>query len=343
MKELLESTSIERRQAFEEASARSSTIKNPIIFEKDFWVCWTLGQIFSNRELSPHVIFKGGTSLSKCYNMIERFSEDIDLTLCKKYIGINEDNDPATQSTGKQRKKRLDELSKKVKNKVHDEIKPMLTTDFQNTLSTYFSNTEWSLEPDEEDDQTLIFNYPSCLPKKNDEYIESLIKLEFGARGEICPFESKKITPYYQQLLPELYENVSEINVQALLAKRTYWEKITLLHAEYHRPSDKNLPQRLFRHYYDIVMLDQKNITQEAMQDIRLLEDVVKNKSIYFPSKWANYNEAKIGTLRLYPNEEFIDQLKQDYKKMDDMFFGNPPDFNETLDKIIRIEKTIND
>ncbi len=79
MRELLKSTLKERQQAFEEAAARSETIKNPIIIEKDFWVCWTLNQIFSNADLSSHVIFKGGTSLSKCYNIIKRFSEDIDL------------------------------------------------------------------------------------------------------------------------------------------------------------------------------------------------------------------------------------------------------------------------
>jgi predicted nucleotidyltransferase component of viral defense system len=88
MKELLSISRNERAQLFQEATDRSPNIHNSIIIEKDFWVCWALHQIFSSPSLSPHITFKGGTSLSKCYNIIDRFSEDIDLTLAKPYIGI---------------------------------------------------------------------------------------------------------------------------------------------------------------------------------------------------------------------------------------------------------------
>lgn len=115
-----------------------------------------------------------------------------------------------------------------------------------------------------------------------------------------------------------------------------------MLHAEYHRDPQKSLPGRMFRHYYDIVMLDKKNITQAALNDIDLLKDVVKNKVIYFPSKWENYDDAKIGSMRLYPNDVFIESLKRDSEKMTDMFFGESPDFNETMSEIKRIEAVIN-
>lgn len=107
-------------------------------------------------------------------------------------------------------------------------------------------------------------------------------------------------------------------------------------------PTDGTVPRRLFRHYYDIVMLDQSGLTQYALQDINLLADVVKNKSIYFPTKRANYEEAVVGTLRLYPNEEFISQLKQDHSKMIDMFFGDAPNFEDIMENIKRIERAIN-
>ena len=132
------------------------------------------------------------------------------------------------------------------------------------------------------------------------------------------------------------------ISVTSLTAKRTFWEKITLLHAEYHRDPQKPLPGRMFRHYYDIVMLDQNNLTQEALSDAALLNDVVKNKVIYFPSKWANYDEAKIGSMCIYPNEVFINSLKQDSERMTDMFFGDAPNFEKTLSEIKRIESVIN-
>lgn len=342
MQELLEATREERAKYLHEATARSENIKNVIIIEKDFWVCWVLDQIFSNPTLSPHVTFKGGTSLSKCYNFIDRFSEDIDLTLSKQYIDITADNDPATAVSTNQRGNRLEALTKKVRDKITSTVKPLLTEEFRKNLATYFDDTEWQLETDEEDEKNLIFHYPTCFEKRSEGYIQSSIKLEFGARGDINPCETKSVTTYAQQLLPELFDSPTQIKVTALTAKRTYWEKITLLHAEYHRDPKKPLPGRLFRHYYDIAMLDKNNLTHAALQDTALLNDVVRNKVIYFPSKWANYDEANIGTLRIYPNEAFIEQLKQDHKNMTEMFFGNGPDFNDTLSAIQNIERVIN-
>ncbi len=342
MQELLKASRDERKKYFQEATARSKNIKNIIIIEKDFWVCWILDQIFSNPTLSPHVIFKGGTSLSKCYNIIDRFSEDIDLTLSKQYIGITADNDPATVTGTNQRSNRLERLTEKVKNKITNHVKPLLKEEFRKNFSAYFNENEWQLETDEKDEQSLIFHYPSCFEKKSNGYIQSSIKLEFGARADISPCETKAVTTYAQQLLPELFDSPTETKVTVLAAKRTYWEKITLLHAEHHRDPKKPLPGRLFRHYYDIAMLDKNNLTYDALQDTTLLNDVVRNKVIYFPSKWANYDEAKIGTLRIYPNKVFIEQLKQDHRNMSEMFFGDAPDFNDTLLAIQNIERTIN-
>lgn len=342
MQEILKATREERAKYFNEATARSESIKNVIVIEKDFWVCWTLDQIFSNPKLSPHVIFKGGTSLSKCYNIIDRFSEDIDLTLSKKYIEITAENDPATITGTNQRSIRLEKLTEKVKHKITNDIKPLLLEGFRENISSYFNDNEWQLETDENDEQSLIFHYPSCFERKSDGYIQSSIKLEFGARADISPCETKAVTTYAQQLLPELFESSTKIQVTALAAKRTFWEKITLLHAEHYRDPKKPLPGRLFRHYYDIVMLDNNNVTNDALKDTALLSDVVRNKVIYFPSKWANYDEAKIGTLRLYPNKIFIDKLRQDHRRMAEMFFGTPPDFNEILSAIQKIETIIN-
>ncbi len=124
----------------------------------DISLCWTLNQIFSDPILSPHIIFKGGTSLSKCYNMIERFSEHIDLTLSKQYIGIMNENDPTSVSSTHQRNKRLEQLTNKVKNKINNEVKPLLIKTFKKNISTYSDNMEWRLETDERDEQSFIFH-----------------------------------------------------------------------------------------------------------------------------------------------------------------------------------------
>lgn len=343
MEELLKTSQNERAKLFGEVYERSAKTKSPIIIEKDFWVCWTLNRIFSNPTLAPHIIFKGGTSLSKCYGIIERFSEDIDLTLSKSYIGITGDNDPITAPTSSQRGKRLVDLTSAVTAKISTDVMPNLVEDFKVNLSPYFRESEWQITIDETDAQTLLFHYPSCFAKKSDDYIQSAVKLELGARGDNSPCDIRAITPYLQDYMPELFDNSPQINVTALTAKRTFWEKITLLHAEYHRDPQKPLPGRLFRHYYDIVMLDQHSITDDALQNTELLNDVLRNKITYFPSKWANYESAIIGSLRLYPNEHFLDSLRDDSKQMGAMFFGNIPDFDFIMSNIQRIEKKIND
>src|SRR5580693_7204179 len=140
MKQILSLSKEQQTQLFQEAAARSDEIKLPIIIEKDFWVCWTLQQIFNIPELSSYITFKGGTSLSKCYNIIDRFSEDIDLTLAKSYIGISGDNDPISASTSSQRGKRLEQLSDAVKTKITNDVKPVLTEEFRKSLSTHFDD-----------------------------------------------------------------------------------------------------------------------------------------------------------------------------------------------------------
>lgn len=342
MEELLTATQSERARLFEEAYERSARTKSAIIIEKDFWVCWTLNRIFSNPDFAQHIIFKGGTSLSKCYGIIDRFSEDIDLTLSKSYIGITEENDPILASTTSQRGKRLNDLTDAVITKINNDVKPLLFSEFQKSLSHYFDENEWQLTTAENDEQTLIFHYPSCFEKISNGYIQTAIRLELGARGDNNPCESKAISSYIQQILPELFDNPPEISVTALTAKRTFWEKITLLHAEYHRDPQKPLPSRLFRHYYDIVMMDHGNITLDALQDTALLNDVVRNKVNYFPSKWASYETANLGNLRLYPNKIFFESLRDDSQQMGEMFFGDRPDFDYIMSEIRRIEEVIN-
>jgi nucleotidyltransferase AbiEii toxin of type IV toxin-antitoxin system len=343
MKTLLEASKEDRDQYFNEAALRSDKIKNPIIIEKDFWVCWTLERLFAS-DLALHVIFKGGTSLSKCYNMIDRFSEDINLTLSKEYIGITSENDPAMVEGRNQRDKRSKQLTQLYEDKIYNVIHPALVEEFKKHLSPYFNETDWQLESEKDDQGNLYlkFSYPNTLQKVTEGYIQSAVKLEFGARGDISPSEQRIITPYVKEIIPAISTTEMKCSIPTLIAKRTFWEKVTLLHAEHYRDISKPIKPRMFRHYYDIVMLDQNGITAKATQDIGLLADVVKNKSIYFPDKKAKYEEAQIGALRLYPNKAFIEQLKLDRENMAIMFFGDAPNFDKTIAKIKDIETALN-
>ena len=125
-----------------------------------------------------------------------------------------------------------------------------------------------------------------------------------------------------------------EVSVVALLAKRTFWEKVTILHAEFHRPADKALPDRYSRHYYDVAMLAQSPIRDEALADMALLDQVVTHKQTFYPSGWAHYAAAYPGSLRLLPAPERMLAFGNAITaSMDVMLFGEPPTNSATLSK----------
>ena len=344
MDKILSLTKKEQESIYIETTSRSKLIKSPNIMEKDYWVCWTLKQIFNTPEISPHITFKGGTSLSKCYNLISRFSEDCDLTINKEFLGITEDAKAISNKSRNQKDKSLNALADSAVDKVNNHIKPVLINRFNEELASYFNSNEWQVEsdPNDGDNQTLLFYYPSSLETGTNEYVKPFVKLEFGARGDINPSETKEISPYLYDEAPEAFNSKPLIQVPTLTATRTFWEKATLLHAEHHRDLTRPPKPRMFRHYYDIAMLDSHGITKQAKECSELLNTVLLNKKTYFSSPAAKYETANIGTLRLMPNEIFIETLRQDCERMAEMFFGEVPDFDDVMGKVEDIEKAIN-
>jgi hypothetical protein len=132
------------------------------------------------------------------------------------------------------------------------------------------------------------------------------------------------------------------VAVVALLAKRTLWEKATILHAEFYRPADKSLPDRYSRHYYGVAMLSQGPIRTEALADLPLLAQVVKHKETFYPSGWARYDRARPGSLRLLPAKDRFAALERDYRNMGVMIFGEPPAFVTIMGILGALEKEIN-
>ena len=130
--------------------------------------------------------------------------------------------------------------------------------------------------------------------------------------------------------------------VTSLLAKRTFWEKATILHAEFHRPAERNPPGRYSRHYYDVAMMAGRSVKQEAFEDLDLLAAVVKHKQTFYASAWAQYPLAVPGTFRLAPPESRIQALRQDYREMAVMIFGEPPPFEQIVEKLAALEKELN-
>ena len=315
----------EERMLFFEQTAAHMGI-SPQIVEKDFWVCWTLKQLLQLPEIGQNLIFKGGTSLSKVFNLIERFSEDIDISIERSFLGFGGINEPEAGSSTNEKQRRIEALKETCGRKVKDELLPKLNALIHSKVR---SDEKWSLYLDktDPDGQTLLFEYPATLLPSTNVYIQRAVKIELGARADHWPFETKSIMPYVGELFSAAFAEVN-CNVKVLAAERTFWEKATILHAEYHRPSEKSAPQRLSRHYGDFCNFIQKGVSDKAVGQLDLLERVALHKNLFFRSGWAKYSEAKKGSLRIVPPEHRVKVLREDYEKMRDMFFGEPTSFD---------------
>jgi predicted nucleotidyltransferase component of viral defense system len=308
------------------------------IIEKDFWVCWTLKQLFELPKIGEYLIFKGGTSLSKVYGIIERFSEDIDVAIDRKYLSFTDENELANLSRNKLNQK-IEELDKICQEIVEKELLNLLGESFSKTLS----ELSWQLKMDNDDPygQTILFEFPRMTQNAPLDYIKPIVKIELGARPQNQPIERHKIQSYSAEDFPQIFENpTTEITV--LSAERTFWEKATILHDQFHRPENYKTADRISRHYYDFYQLVNSEIGKKALENIDLLKSVVENKKMFFYRAGANYDDALIGKLHLIPNENRLDALKKDYEKMNQMFFSEPPKFETILQKLSVIEKEIN-
>ena len=329
-----------RSELFRETAAKKGLSLG--LVEKDFWVCWALHRLFAQvPNLPATLLFKGGTSLSKVFDAIDRFSEDVDLSLNREDLGFTEDRDPYAAASKKQARRLIDELSEKCIGEIQARILPILTEDFVSVLGA--PGEVWSLRLSKSDPQTILFAYPNTArePSSSFGYVEPQVQLEIGARSDHWPAMDGTIEPYAATEFPNVFETPQAV-VRTLAAERTFWEKITLLHAEHHRPPEKSVGPRLSRHYYDVVRLYQGDIGQRALAQPRLLESVVRHKCLFFRSGWANYETAVPGSIRLSPIEARIGDLKRDYQAMAEMFIGEPPSFDEILETTSELEERIN-
>ncbi len=313
--------------------------------EKDFWVCWTLKRLFTLPDPPAGLLFKGGTSLSKVFGVIERFSEDVDLSFDRGGLGFGGENDPLNATTGKRRKHGLEALTETCRRVVHERLLPELVAVFSDALGGPPSTT-WGLElaEDDPDGQTLLFRYPSDIrsrPPDEPAYVRPVVRLEVGARSDHWPIVEATITPYAAADFPKVFKE-PRCSVVALAAQRTFWEKATLLHMWHHAPATKKFRDRQSRHYYDLVRLYEHELGKAAVRDTELLLKVARHKEVFFPAAWARYADAKPGTLRIVPPNARLPELEQDYQKMQEMIFAEPPVFEHLLEVLREIERQVN-
>ena len=327
---------VRRAEVFAETADRFDLPES--IVEKDFWVCWMLKQLFSIEALSGRLLFKGGTSLSKVFHAINRFSEDIDLAVDYAMLGFVGLRDPRQPNVSRSRQSKiLAEMLQVCQRYVAGDFISVVRARCAESLGT---GTGWTLEVDGIDKNVVRFRYPEGTPKRV-EYVDPQVTLELGTPAEFIPRGGFVLRSFVAREFPSLFDEL-DVPVTALLAKRTFWEKAAILHAEHYRPPEKRLPGRYSRHYYDVATMAQGPVKQEALADAGLLAQVVRHKETFYPSAWARYDLARPGSMRLAPAGTRIAELRLDYRNMAVMIFGEPPGFEKILKMLSALEEEVN-
>ena len=302
------------------------------IIEKDFWVCYTLDYLFHRSEWKNNLSFKGGTSLSKAYNLINRFSEDIDLILDWRVLGYSL-NEPWQERSNTKQDLFNKEANSRAEVFLANVFCPRIKNDLTNELgieaNIYISN---------EDPQTVIFEYPRIYSNPS---TLQIIRLEIGALAAWTPAQIVSISPYASTYYPQVFKNPIT-KILTVAPERTFWEKITILHQEAHRPEHLSIPSRYSRHYYDLFQMSHSKVKETAFSNLELLKQVVEFKQKFYPRKWAKYDKVLSGNLRIIPPDYRLEALKEDYTQMRDMLYNNIPDFEDIIAQLIDIEKEYN-
>lgn len=314
----------ERRTVFSETAASMGV--TPAVIEKDFWVTWVLDRLFRNPELARLLMFKGGTSLSKVYRLIERFSEDIDLILDWRVLS---GEDPQAQRSKTQQDKLNQVITERAQAFIGGELLNRVSMALGDMCRCAIDSTDLYV---------INVRYPAAF---SDRYLRPEVRLEIGPLASWLPHEERTIRCYAAEAFPQVFER-TECPVRVITAERTFWEKATILHHEAHRPSDNPQPPRYSRHYYDIAKMAESQVKHAALADMALLANVVEFKERFYPRGWARYDLARPGTFRLVPEGHVLAAVRTDYRSMANMIFGSIPEFDDMMTTLTKLQDEIN-
>ena len=329
----------DRRDVFESAARRLDTLPGHV--EKDFWVCLVLDTLYNRLpDGHPRLLFKGGTSLSKAFGLIRRFSEDIDLVVHRSDLGFAGGRDPTIPGVLSNKKRNV--LFRELAQACGGYVLGDLTASLKKTFGEMVKGCE--VLPDENDGQTLLVSYPTLYPGGDTAYVSPRVKIEAGARSAPEPNVTCAVRPYVADDLsdwPFVVENIATI-----APERTYWEKLLILHGVHCGYRDaKRLPadkDRISRHYYDVATMTASGIGESVLSDQGLLEAVRCHNLIAFRQAWKRFEEAVPGSVRLVPQPGLRTVIERDYRAMQDMILGDVPAFEWIMDRLLHAETVIN-
>ena len=328
LKEWLSISDTTKRNIYQETGRRMGL--PAVAVEKDWWMVHTLSIIFS-MTCGTSLIFKGGTSLSKGWNLIQRFSEDIDLVLDRAYLGFD------------------GELSKGDIRRLRKASYEFITETFTKELNALFTKAGFmnihikNREVTNHDQDPLIIEiyYPKLT--ETDTYLKPGLLVEVGSRSLTEPFTLRTFGTIVSENYTEQPFADSPITVPIVNPERTFLEKIFLLHEEFQRPQEKMRVDRLTRHLYDIEKLMQTPYAQIALNDVHLYQTIVAHRSHFTPITGVDYANHSLDKIRFIPPAELLQQWENDYKQMqENMIYGESLPFAALIAKLTLLQKQIN-
>lgn len=342
--EVLAAAERERRDLFASTARRIGIAEQNV--EKDFWVCWTLDALFHGRPAeAPRLLFKGGTSLSKAFGLISRFSEDIDITVFRQDLGASISIDELENMSGKKRQTKLEDIRAACQSYLQSELLPDLQQRLLEAIGRpQLAGVGASLDQGDPDRQTVLLAYPSVVaPDTPDAYVRSVVRIECGAKSALDPHVEGNVLPYVSDDLPNLDLTVEGITT--IQPTRTFWDKVVILHGlhAWHakRGELRQQGQRISRHYYDLHVMFRQQIGEEALADRALGGECVRHARMFFSRPDYNLAAAASGDFAIQPVGDMLSGLRRDYAAMTGMVFGPTPSFDEIVDSIASIEERL--
>ena len=335
----------ERLELFLASARRLGTAVQNV--EKDFWVCWVLDVLFNGLgQGHPRLLFKGGTSLSKSFGLIDRFSEDIDITVFRDDLGEPVSITDLEGLSGKQRRARLDAIRAACQVFISG---PFLTafdevlTGAMRTARIAPSRYRAELDPADPDQQTVLLWYPVVTAGANP-YIRSAVKIEAGAKSALDPHVVTTVRPYAADDVAAL--DLAVTGITTVEPQRTFWDKVVILHGlrSWHdrRGQLRHAGQRVSRHYFDVFRLLQSPVGERAIYDRALGVDCARHARMFFNSPDFDLDRAVAGTFRVLPTPDMHALLERDYDAMAAMITGAVPSFAEVVAAIAVLEQRLN-
>ncbi|MDR0941973.1 MAG: nucleotidyl transferase AbiEii/AbiGii toxin family protein [Bacteroidales bacterium] len=320
-----------RINTFSESASKKAL--PPVAVEKDWWVTTVLRALFS-LSYAGNLSFKGGTSLSKCYNVIERFSEDIDIAVNREYLGFS-GTLSKTQIKDKLRRAACSFVRETLRFDVEKELKNQgLSTDL---FSIYVNVTPVTTT----DPEIIEVVYQSLF--ENNDYIKPIVKIEVSGRSMNEPLQTVELKSIVDEAFAGMPFANSPFEINAVVPERTFWEKVCLLHEEFAKPQELIRTERMSRHLYDLEKMTNTSIVENALKDRNLYNSIVEHRRTFVELKDFDYDTLATKTIQIIPPENIIAQWQHDYEVMQQsMIYGESLSFNTLIAKIMQLNEKIN-